>query len=414
MIGRYVRAVASQGVVSAFHFVLNIALIRLLEPAEYGLFALVFAVAFIVASVSNALFTVPLSVLRPGSPEDQQTVLEQKLTTPALVFGAAAAMFTLLASILLSGTEATLLGTSAGLFIATFLVRTHARGAGYSRFDASAVLRADLVYVVAAASTIVAVFWLWPTARVAWVLFLALSAANLASIVTMTPRNTVGRILSARLLQNYEPYWVHARWALLGAVSTMLAAQGHSLVISLVKGAESFAPIAAGFALLGPARVLFGTIQNVLRPEMARTLNEGQRQTAHRQALFASAGMVAVVLGLAGFVAVFWNVISTQLYEDRYGDEPMGTIVAYWVVATLVAATATGPNALLQALMRFRSLSLVGVGGAIVGLSLVTIAVLTTSVPTTILAVAAAEATMAVGTFWLLLRKKMLRVEARP
>ena len=401
MIGRYFRAAVSQGAVSAFHFALNIALVRLIEPSEYGLFALVFAGALIIASASNALFTVPLSVLRPGVDEHEKLALDRDLNTPTIVFGVVVAVATVIVALAFSGTGGLAVAVAAAAFVSTFTTRMHARGAGYARFAAAEVLRADLVYVVVGAVGVAAAFGPVDTERSAWVVLTILSIANVLSCSAMIPVESIGRIFDRSLPRRYGQYWVHARWALLGALATMLASQGHGLIIGAVLDPAAFAPVAAGFVLFGPVRILFSTIQNVLRPEMARSLSEGNVRSANRQAILATGSTVLVVVLVGGVIALAWEEIFARLYADRYEDEPMSRIVTFWAIVTLIGATRTGTNALLQALKRFAPLSLVGVAGALVSMSLVLAIALVGEVSATILGVAAGELTMTIFTLWL-------------
>ena len=415
MLSRYVRAALSQGIVSIFHFALNIALVRQLEPAEYGFFAIVFAAGLITASASNALFTVPLSVLRPGESAPAQERLDRRLTTPAVMFGAVVAVCTSVTALMLAADRSATVALAAGGFVGTFGIRMHGRGAGYARFDAQAVLRADLAYVLVGASATFAVLSLGPDERSAGAILIVLSVANVVSMALMTSRSMIGSILTRSVISSYRPYWSHARWALVGAIATMLASQGHGLIISALKGAEAFAPIAAGFVLFGPVRILFSTIQNVLRPEMARSISEKSIGSAARQAYLASAATVTMVVGLSGFIAVLWGPIFEALYAEQYADEPMVRIVVFWAVVSLIGAARTGSNALLQAMTQFARLSYVGVAGASVAMTLVAVAALFASIPFTILAVAAGETVMTIGTFALIsrLRTRSVDMQAR-
>ena len=61
----YTRSVAAQGLVSGFHFGLNLVLLRLLTPYEYGIFAFAFVLAMFAAAVNKALISTPLTVYTP-------------------------------------------------------------------------------------------------------------------------------------------------------------------------------------------------------------------------------------------------------------------------------------------------------------------------------------------------------------
>lgn len=400
---RYFSAFVSQGIVSVFHFALNLVLVRQLEPAEYGVFALAFAVGFIVSSMSNALFTVPLSVFRPAVPPEERRKLDSAIEGPVIAFAGVVVIVGALGSLLSGSRGASLQVIASALFIATYVARVHARGAGYARFDVAEVLRADLIYV-ATSGTAIAIAFLAGSADRAALVLTVLSFGNVFSTAFISRRrpSTLSRPLT--MISEYAPYWRYSKWALLGAVSTMVVAQGHSVMISLLRDPQTFAPIAAGFALFGPVRVLFTTVQNVLRPEMARTLAETNWRLALRQAVVSTAVAVMAVLGLCILLVAAWGVIFEQLYEGTYNRSSMVEIVTWWAVASVFFATGTGSSALLQALREFRALAFIGLAAGLANLIMVTIALTVFSARSTIVAVALAEAIMSAG-MWLLLSR---------
>jgi len=64
-------AILDQGLSSGSNFILNILLARWLAPADYGAFAVVFAVFLFLSGFHNALLLEPMSVLGPGRYPDQ-------------------------------------------------------------------------------------------------------------------------------------------------------------------------------------------------------------------------------------------------------------------------------------------------------------------------------------------------------
>lgn len=401
--GRYVSALVSQGIVSVFHFALNLVLVRHLEPAEYGVFALAFAVGLIVASMSNALFTVPLSVFRPAVPVEARRKLDNALESPVMAFAGVVVIVGALGSLLSGSRGASLQVVASAIFIATYVSRLHARGAGYARFDVVKVLWADLIYVATSGTAIVIVFLAGSADRAAIVL-MVLSFGNVCSTAFITPRGRKALNSPVTMVSEYAPYWQYAKWSLLGAVSTMVVGQGHSVMISLLRDPQTFAPIAAGFALFGPVRVLFMTVQNVLRPEMARALAENNPRLALRQAAVSTAVAVMAVLGLCILLFAVWDVVFEQLYEGTYDRSEMAEIVTWWAVASVFFASGTGPSAVLQALREFRALAFVGLGAGLANLVMVTLALTMVSARSTIIAVALAEAVMS-ASMWLMLSR---------
>ncbi len=401
---RYGEALFSQGAVSIFHFAMNLVLVRAFEPVEYGAFALAFVASMILAAVINALFTVPLSVLAPGSSPDDDSEIERNLSAPALALGL---LFAMLGSGigLLSPGGAGATTIAASFFVGSFTVRHHMRGAGYARFDTRSVLWSDVLYVVVSAIGLAFVTFLSSVPDTAGVMLGFLVVGNLAASALLARSIDVRLRSPSLLLERYRPYWDKSKWALVGAVATMVVTQGHSVIIGSIAGAAAFAPIAAGFVLFGPVRILFATVQNVLRPEMAKALATGDRSLANRMTFVASVAGLAMVCATSLVILLGWGPVATRLFDEQYGDEPMAWIVAGWGVVTAIAASRVGPNALLQAQVRFAELARAAVlaGGA--NIIFVTTTVLATSAPWTIPAVGAAELAMTVLTLKLLLSR---------
>ena len=78
---RYLSALFSQGLVSGFHFILNLALVTLLSSHDFGLYALVFVLAYTAASVTNALFATPLQVYAPSAANEADSIRIQTMLT---------------------------------------------------------------------------------------------------------------------------------------------------------------------------------------------------------------------------------------------------------------------------------------------------------------------------------------------
>ena len=62
---RLFLSVGAQGLVSGFHFALNLLLLRLVTPFDYGIFAFAFVLAMFAQAINNALISTPLTVYTP-------------------------------------------------------------------------------------------------------------------------------------------------------------------------------------------------------------------------------------------------------------------------------------------------------------------------------------------------------------
>jgi len=406
---RYLSALLSQGLVSGFHFTLNLLLVTLLSSHDFGLFALVFVLAYTANSVTNALFATPLQVYAPSAANKTESLHIQNMLTTLMFMMVGACLILALASIFgfsAQGWNNETVLTAIG-FVLAYVCRQYSRAYGYARFDVIAVLIGDTTYVIVAGAILVSLFFAGLPLTASDV-FIALTAANVIAVlieIVRLPANNLALIRPDRALSDYLPIWAQARWALVGAVTTILVQQAHTAVVVTLKNPESYAPLAAGFVLFGPVRVLFQTIQNVVKPEMALAISEQRAHDAKRQMLFASALSVGGVLMVTLAMQLAWPWLNQALYQQEYKDDPMRQIVMLWAAITIVGAVQNGPFTALQSLKLFQPLALVTVYGAILGLVLVTICVLWFDISWSLLGVLAAETFVVIWVVFMVMKK---------
>ena len=404
---RYLSAVLSQGLVSGFHFVLNLVLVRVLLAEDFGVFALTFVIAVMANSVSNALFSTPLCVFAPSARTANERQHTESLLTTLMAFllGTALCLGLMMTfSIASNALDLRTLIAALGFTIA-YLARQYSRSVGYARFDVTGVLLGDMMYVLTGAALVSLLLW-HGIALTVFEIFTVLTIANALGVLTEVARlpSPIPLLSLGRALSDYRPIWFQSRWALVGAVTTVLVSQAHSLIVSGLVGPEAFAPLAAGFILFGPVRVVFMTIQNVIKPEMALAIAQGRSRVAARQMIMVSAISVAAIATLSALSLLAWPLLNELLYQDQYSDSPMRDIVLLWAAITMIAAVQNGPFAALQSLKAFKPLALATVYGSVLSVSLVTLAVLNLPIHLSILGVLTAETFVAIWVVFLCVR----------
>jgi len=401
---RYLSAVLSQGLVSGFHFVLNLLLVRMLSATDFGIFALTFVLAIMASSVSNALISTPLCVFAPAAKSSQErTQMESMLTTlMALLLGVALVSGFILCMGLGKGEVDFRVLVAALGFVIAYLARHYSRSFGYSRFDVIAVLYGDMTYVTVGVLILSGVMLLGiPITAVE--VFTALTVANLIAVMLEVGRLPTPITLQPlrQALSQYTPVWTQAKWALIGAVTTVVVSQAHSLVVSALKSPADYAPLAAGFVLFGPVRVIFNTIQNVMKPEMSQAISQDRPQDAKRQMILASSMSFIAVAVLLLITMMAWPLLDKWLYSEQYSDSPMRQIVLIWGAITLISAVQNGPFAALQSLRAFRELAMSTIYGSALSLALVAILLFVAPIQWSITGIFVAEGFVAIWVVWL-------------
>jgi len=405
---RYLSAVLSQGLVSGFHFVLNLLLVRLLVVTDFGIYALTFVLAIMASSISNALVSTPLCVFAPAAKsDDERQSIESMLTTlMTLLLGVALVGGIMLCMAIASGGVDFRVLIAALGFIVAYLARQYSRSFGYSRFDVIAVLYGDLTYVTAGVLILSGMFMLnIPITSVE--VFTALTIANAVAVLLEVGRLPAPIVLQSlkQALTQYIPVWKQAKWALIGAITTVIVSQAHSLVVSVLKSPAAYAPLAAGFVLFGPVRVIFNTIQNVMKPEMSLAIADDRPADAKRQMILASSMSVVAVAALVALTMALWPLIDQWLYSEQYADAPMREIVLMWGAITVISAVQNGPFAALQSLRAFRELAITTIYGSALSLALVAILLYLLPIQWSIGGIFLAEGFVAIWVVWLSMQR---------
>lgn len=360
----YTRSVAAQGLVSGFHFGLNLVLLRLITPYEYGIFAFAFVLAMFAAAVNNALISTPLTVYTPiVKDSDERARQEAMFSTLNLALFLALVVAGALYAWWLGLRQDIAVGVT--VFVAVYSARQFSRSFGYAKLRPLVTASGDGAYVLSGGIIIALLVYTGGRVPVGHIL-LALAAANLVAMLVERLRlhGRQKRWFTIANVSGYAHIWLQSRWALIGALTTLFLAQAHSVIITWVDGPTAYAPLAAGFVLFGPVRVALMTWQNMVKPELAMALENQQQQAVRAQIGRTSVLMGAAVIVLGIIMAIAWPLLYELLYAKQYADEPMAFIVMIWAVITFFAAIYNAPSAALQAMRDFKVLAMGSIYGA--------------------------------------------------
>lgn len=412
---RYLWAVGAQGLVSGFHFALNLVLLRTVVREDFGIYAFTFVLAMFASAINNAVIATPLTVWTPviKNPEDRRSSEAMFSTLNAILFFLLVVAGFLYAVLLPDSSTSNLTLVGATLFVAVYAARQYSRTTGYARLRPLVPAAGDISYVIAG-SLLVAVALMQDELPDIGVVLLALAAANaIAMLVESIVLNGFAQwprvVAGIKSLHLYRPIWRDSRWALIGSITTLVVGQAHSLVVTSRVGPEAFAPLAAGFVLFGPVRIALLTWQNMVKPEIAVALSEGRASTVRAQLKKTTLSTAIAVLVLGVILYIAWPWIHEFLYANRYADAPMGLIVTLWAATTFFAASYNAPSAALQALRDFRLLAMASIFGAMLSAFLVFVLLWLFGAPQTLYGVLVAEIFMAI---WLM-RQLNMRLEQR-
>jgi len=393
-VSRLVLSIGAQAMVSGFHFLLNLLLLRLVTPYDYGVFAFAFVLAMFASAINNALISTPLTVYTPVIENAQERDHQEAMFSTLNI-----ALFFVLVLAGIGYAHWTQLNTQIGfavaVFVAVYSARHYSRSAGYARMRPLVTATGDAIYVISG-TLIIASIWFFNQSFTVVHVLLALAGANVCAMLVERIRlhGASKSWFSLARVSSYGKIWEQSRWALIGSLTTLFMAQAHSLIITSTFGPDAYAPLAAGFVLFGPIRVALLTWQNMVKPEMAVNLSKNRHHEVRKQVLVTTLYTTLTVLLMAVFLWLTWHWIHALLYAEQYADQPMALIVGVWAVITLFAASYNAPSAALQALRHFRVLAMASIYGAIISGVLVSMTLYFYQPQTTLFGILAAEVFM--------------------
>jgi O-antigen/teichoic acid export membrane protein len=389
----YLLSLGGEGLQSGFHFCLNLLLIRLLDPYDYGVFAIVFILGGISLTYGNALVSLPanIHIARMRS--------RKAANFHDVVFGSVALAICAAAALIVSaGLSLTIrsLGEAwaGGLFVGLWTLRNHIRNTMFARQAMSTAVLADFSYAVTGISLIAGLFWLRPDVLEATVVLIVLAAANVVGIAVALAgsgrpiRLSLGRSVRRR----YRSVWLDIGWSLVWVTTWNIQGQGLMFLVAAIVGPAAYAPIAAGLVLFGPLRTAVGALVNVVRPAFSWGLAE-HRSGYVARTLFAAVGLV--VAGCLAFgvgIWLGWPVLSAYIYGDKFANASMPLIVGLAWVNALAYVSYHVPLALVQAARAFKAVAISTTLGGFLGISLVTLLLQVSTVAWSLAGAAAGEA----------------------
>lgn len=368
---RFVYMLGGEVLQSVFHFALNLAMVRLLSQADYGVFAIIFLVGGIGLTFVRAAAGVPASIFIP------KTHSERAARAYAVTFGSGAFVFNAglglgVSLLLLSWSAAG--GIFAGAFVGLWGFRSYVRNMLFARRMTGIASLSDFAFTTSGACGLALLLWRGD-ANSLHDAFLVLAVANGigVSLAFLALREPIRIDLSRHFVRRYRRIWRSLAWSIAGVATANLQAQGQTLLVALIAGPAAYAPMAATLVIFGPLRLPGQALLNLLQPEIAAGLARGQSARVRHLLLFGT-----LVLGGGTFVygllcALGLGLIETHLFVGRFSGEPMRFIgLVTWAIVG-VSLLYVPPKAMLETVGAFRNLALCSLVSALVGLPLVAV-----------------------------------------
>jgi hypothetical protein len=352
---RYAMAIIGPVGTAGSQFMLALLMLRRLDPAEFGTFSFLLILSQFSMGLWSALFCAPLPVvLHEGTEGQNRRSVSALFAANLLLALGTAALFCLVAKAFGAGLEVVL---AYGAFAALGLLRWFARAQAYALGQPARTALSDGLYSLTLLGVTAGLFF-YGRGSVGEA-FLALLLATLASFLPFGRRYFAQQF--ARLewgsLPAYADVWNrHARWALVGVITTEATVNAHAYVVSLLAGPSAFAPLAASALLTRPVGVVMSALSEFERATMARQIKGDLAQVYRSVRLFR--GILILVwtaTAALGAALVIW--VPHWIFPKDYSLPFLTMGLALWMAVVLVRAMRMPESTLLQAGGVFRPLA---------------------------------------------------------
>lgn len=369
---RYLTSAIEQGLSSLLNLGLNLLLIRLIAPEQYGAFALWAAVGFILSGLQNALALIHLMVEPGDGFSEPRLSLERLMHRINGLFLTVCAAGTLIAALIMQAGGSAVGAPAAALFVPAFLAQQYVRGLAFSRGDpAGAAVQTGAVLALSAALLIAGEMLAAPMSAN---LILGLMAASYGVVgVIAFARATRGQdTLPWRQLGGYMAYAKQSGWVLLGVSTTELLARFYVFAVTAAHGPAALAALAATQLLLRPVPLLAASWSMVARADLVRRREAGDWRGFGGLIIITLIGGAAIAVIWTGLVHLAWRPLAQLVFNGKYAD--VGWMVLLWGVSALINFCQIAISIGLQVLKAFKPLAIANAAAAAVAVCAILIA----------------------------------------
>ena len=396
-------AMLDQALLSIFSFALQMLLIRIWSPDQYGVFALFANALLTLSSVHSGLFTTQYAVLVPQArDQDERRWLRTTIFSWNVLYCVAAS---LAVSLIIQGVISDLtahrlvVGT---LYFGASLLREYTRVVMISEGRGATALWTDLVGLLVAL-LMIALFFRFLAQPDIWqiLLSLAIGSAISVAIEILIHRNLYPLSFGSEVRRRYaDIFRRHVMWILVGIATTEVQLRALLFLLGAWYGLATVCVVQAGMILFRPIGVLWFAWSRVMRPVFARAYAEGDDAAAARLSHLSAAAFLVGTLVLLAALWLTWPLIDHYVFSHRYPG--VGHAVTFWGLVMIVSFVRGTYSVRLQGQARFRELSHLSLIAAFLTVGLVVVIAHFFGAIDTILANVAGELFMLGAILWIM------------
>lgn len=366
-------SVLNQAVSSGTNFVLGIFLLRMLQPADFGMYGIGFAISLFYAGIGNALFLTQMVVHTPDKAPEERAQYAARIFLLVMAFCLfTAAIFPVL---VLLGSEL----WDGGARYAPFAIAVVAASIAYLAKDffvrhaynvqreAWALIIHSVIAVVMACLLAVQYGLATPfdAERALWMY----AAANGCGVFVghFLASLPLSGHLRADLYADMREVWIGGKWATLTNLVYSARTQAHTIVVASMLGPVGVAKLNAARLLVTPVVMLTPALAQLALPRLAAARGQDTSQLMRAGMRVTSVLLALVVLYSLPLLAGY-NLIATSILGAQY--EGLFMLTALWCLWAVFSSVHSGISLVCQVLKQFKYISFANTASAIIALGL--------------------------------------------
>jgi len=393
-------SVMNQVISSGTNFALGIYLVRMLAPADFGLYGIGFAISLFYAGIGNALFLTQMVVHTPDkAPEDRLPYAGRMFV---LLTGFCFCTIALLTVLLLllgatpwepvarhAGLAAAVIGASVAYLLKDFFVRhsyTARREPWALYVNATVAFTLAVLFLILrqTKTEIDSTTGLW---------IYAASNITGAVIGLMLARLPLHALKASALAVDAREAWRGGKWALNGTSISWLQSQAYMYITAILAGPVGVAHANAARLFITPAAVLMPALSQVVMPRFATQFSTHPEKIRPIWSLF-TVGLIIAAIFYSAILLSTADIVTPLLLKEEY--EHITPLIAAWCLLLIFQFSLGGTSIVLQIMKLFKTLTILNVKSACLAIAAVFVLTKMFGVQGAILGAAAGELALSV------------------
>jgi O-antigen/teichoic acid export membrane protein/tRNA A-37 threonylcarbamoyl transferase component Bud32 len=361
----HIMSLADQAIVSGASFLMTVAVGRLGNPTELGLYSVGMSLLMTMVSVQIAFISLPYTIDSGRGGQNEVERLGGTLAQGFLLSGVFATMLALAAAVL-SWTDLTEGAAIAWLALAVpfTLLREFARQHAFASLRLDRALGLDVAATVIQVAVLACLVWQSPMR--ATTAYIAIAAGcGIAGLTWLAFMRHAIAFTSDGLLSSSKRSWTIGRWLIATQITVSIQGYVSFWLLAWLLGAAVAGIYTACLTIVLFANPIVMGLGNVLAPRTVRTLTAEGAAGVRRQVIMDSLLIGAAVTGFYVVILLFADQLIALMFRSATYQGYIGTVLVL-AAGLLISAIGMPASRALACLERPRPIFWAGLLGATV------------------------------------------------